>query len=126
MWPFFYFQYGIRSSRSTVDFLTVASDRMARGFNRSWTTRAAALDISKTFDRVCHAGLLHKLSRMKFRVKYLALFCVFSVTDGFQCFWMRSLHKNTPLMLAFLKGSLLILPSSCYVLITFLMMLSVK
>ena len=55
------FQYGFRSSRSTVDLLTVASDRIAMVFNRSGTTRAVALDISKTFDRVWHAGLLHKL-----------------------------------------------------------------
>ena len=41
--------------------LTVVSDRIARAFNRSGATRAVALDISKTFDRVWHAGLLHKL-----------------------------------------------------------------
>ena len=37
------------------------SDRIARAFNRSGATRAAVLDISKAFDRVWHAGLLHKL-----------------------------------------------------------------
>ena len=36
-------------------------DRIARAFNRSGATRAIALDVSKTFDRVWHAGLLHKL-----------------------------------------------------------------
>ena len=55
------FQYGFRSSRSTADLLTVVSDRIARAFNRSGTTRAVALDISKAFDRVWHASLLHKL-----------------------------------------------------------------
>ena len=54
------FQYGFRSSQST-DLLTVVSDRIARAFNRSGATRAVALDISKAFDRVWHAGLLHKL-----------------------------------------------------------------
>ena len=54
------FQYGFRSSRSTADLLTVASDRITRAFNRSGPTRAVALDISKAFDRVWHAGLLHK------------------------------------------------------------------
>ena len=58
---FFYFQYGFRSSRSTADLLTVVSDRIARAFNRSGATRALTLDISKAFDRVWHAGLLHKL-----------------------------------------------------------------
>ena len=55
------FQYGFRSSRSTVDLLPVVSDRIAKAFNRSGVTRAVALDISKAFDRVWHAGLLHKL-----------------------------------------------------------------
>ena len=32
------FQYGIRSSRSTADFLTVVSDRIASAFNRSGAT----------------------------------------------------------------------------------------
>ena len=54
-------QYGFRSSRSTADLLTVVSDRIARAFNRSGATRAVALDISKAFDRVWHAGLFHKL-----------------------------------------------------------------
>ena len=55
------FQYGSRSCRSTADLLTLVSDRIARDFNRSGATRAVALDISKAFDRVWHAGLLHKL-----------------------------------------------------------------
>ena len=55
------FQYGFRSSRSTVDFLTVVSDRIARAFNRPGPTRVVAGDISKPFDRVWHAGVLHKL-----------------------------------------------------------------
>ena len=54
------FQYGFRSSRSTADLLTVVSGRIARAFNRSGATRAVARDISKAFDRVWHAGLLHK------------------------------------------------------------------
>ena len=37
------------------------SDRIARAFNRSGATRAVALDISKAFDRVWHACLLHRL-----------------------------------------------------------------
>ena len=41
--------------------MPVVSDRIARAFNRSGATRAVALDISKAFERVWHAGLLHKL-----------------------------------------------------------------
>ena len=55
------FQYGFGSSRSTEDLLVVVSDRIASAFNRSWATPAVALDISKAFDRVWHAGLFHKL-----------------------------------------------------------------
>ena len=59
--PFSDFQFGFRSSQSTADLLTVVSDRIARAFNRSGATQTVALDISKTLDRVWHAGLLHKL-----------------------------------------------------------------
>ena len=36
-------------------------DRIARASNRSGATTGVALDMSKAFDRVWHAGLLHKL-----------------------------------------------------------------
>ena len=55
------FQYAFRSSKSTADLLTVVSDRIARAFNRSGATRAVAIDTSKPFDWVWHAGLLHRL-----------------------------------------------------------------
>ena len=55
------FQFGFTSSQSTADLLTVVSDRIARAFNLSGATQAVALDISKAFNRVLHAGLLHKL-----------------------------------------------------------------
>ena len=55
------FQYGFRSSRSTADLLALVSDRIARAFNRYGATQAVALDISEAFNRVWHAGLLHKL-----------------------------------------------------------------
>ena len=55
------FQHGFRSSQSTADLLTVASDRIARVFNKSGATQAETLDISKAFDKVWHTGLLHKL-----------------------------------------------------------------
>ena len=43
------------------------SDRIARAFNRSGATQAVALDESKAFDRVWHAGLLHKLKSLKLK-----------------------------------------------------------
>ena len=40
---------------------------------------------------------------MEFHVRYLTLFHLFSVIDGFGWFWMGSLHKNIQLLLEFLK-----------------------
>ena len=73
------FQYGFRSSRSTADLLTVVSDKIARAFNRSGATRAVGRDISKTFDRVWHAGLLHKLPSYGISGQILVIFLLFSV-----------------------------------------------
>ena len=44
-----------------ADLFKVVSHRIDRSFNRSGTTRAVALDISKDFGKVWHVGLLHKL-----------------------------------------------------------------
>ena len=81
------FHYGFRSSRSTAYLLAVVSDRIGRAFNKSGANRTVALDIWKAFDRVWHAGLLHKnLSLMEFQVRYLALFLLFSVIGDFEWF----------------------------------------
>ena len=54
------FQYGFWCPRSNADLLTVVFDRIDGAFKKSWATRAAALDVLKAFNRVWHAGLLHK------------------------------------------------------------------
>ena len=41
---------------------------------------------------------------MEFQFRYLVLFLLFSEIDGFQWFWMGSLHKNIQLMLEFLNA----------------------
>ena len=46
------FKYVFRSSRLTADFLIVVCDRIARAFNRSSASRAAAINIPKAFDKV--------------------------------------------------------------------------
>ena len=102
--------------------ISVVSDRIARAFNRFGATLAVALDISKASDRVWLAGLLRLV---EFQVIYLALFLLFSVIDGFEWFWMESLHKNIQLMLEFLKGPFLVAHFFCCILMTILMMLSV-
>ena len=75
MWLFSDFQYGFRSSRSTADLLTVVSDKIAWGFNRSWATRVLAFDISKAFNRVWHASLLHKLKSYGISGQIFGLIC---------------------------------------------------
>ena len=59
-----------------LDLPAVVSDKISRVFRRSGATQAASLDISKTFDRVCHAGLLHefKSSRKSGQIFGLILF----------------------------------------------------
>ena len=64
-------------------------------------------------------------SFMKFQVRYLALFLLFSVIDGLEWFWMETLHKNIQLVLEFLKASFLVLQFSYFTLMTFLTMLPV-
>ena len=99
------FQYDFRSSRSTADLLTVVSDRIARAFNnRSGSTRAVALDISKAFDKIWHAGLLYKLKSYGISGQ---IFLLFSVIGDFEWFWMESLHKNIQVMWEFLKAPFL-------------------
>ena len=71
------FQCGFRSSQSTADLLTVVSDRIARAFNMSGATPAMALDISKAFDRVWHAGLVHKLTSNGISGQIFDLICSF-------------------------------------------------
>ena len=73
------FQYGFRSSRSTADLLTVISDRIARAFSSSGATRAVALNISEAFDRVWHAGLLHKLKSYGISGQVFGLIFFFSL-----------------------------------------------
>ena len=68
------FKYGFRSSPSTGYLLTLVSDRTAKAFNRSG---ALALDISKAFNRVLRAGLLHKLKSYKILGQILGLILSF-------------------------------------------------
>ena len=117
---FFYFQYGFRSSQSTADLLTVVSDRIARAFNRSGATRAVALDISKAFGRVWHAGLL--LQKISFYVISGQAF------DRISSFLtnrrLRVVLDRTSSQGRVPEGSILGPTLSYYTLMTFLMMLS--
>ena len=52
-------------------------DRIARAFYRSGTTGAVTLDVSKAFDRVWYAGLLHKVKRYGITGQISGLFSSF-------------------------------------------------
>ena len=49
-----------------------------------------------------------KLKLMRFQVRYLDLFRIFLVIDGFEWLWMGSVHKNVQLMLMFPKAPFLV------------------
>ena len=120
MWSSSDFQYGSRSSRSTAGLLTVVSDRTGRTFNMSGATRAVVLDISKAFDRVWHAGLLHKPKSYGVSGQVFGLISSFPSNRRLRVVLNGILHKNIQLMLEFLKAQ-----GSYYTLMTFPTMLSV-
>ena len=62
---------------------------------------------------------------IKLQIRYLVLFCLFSVIHNFGWFWIGTLHKNIQLILKFLKAPFLVLHFFYYTLMTLLMMLSV-
>ena len=62
---------------------SVVSDGIAMAFKRSGATRTVALDISKTFDRVWHAGLHHKLKSYGIFGQIFGLISSFLSIDDF-------------------------------------------
>ena len=71
------FQFGFRSSQSTANLLTVPSYSIAKAFNRSGATQAVALDTSKAFNKVWHAGILRKLKSYEIFCQIFALILSF-------------------------------------------------
>ena len=101
------FQYGFRSSQSTADLLTVVSDRIARAFNRSGATRAVALAISKAFDRVWHAGLLHKLKSYGISGQIFCLISSFLSNRRLQVLLDGKSSQEYPVNVGVAQGSIL-------------------
>ena len=100
-------KYGFRSSRSTADLLTVVSHRIARAFNRSGATRAVALDISKAFHRVWHAGLLHKLKSYGTSGQIFGLISSFLSNRRLQVVLDGKSPQEYPVNAGFSQGSIL-------------------
>ena len=119
------FQYGFRSSQSTADFLTVLSDRIGRAFNRSGVTRAEALHISKAFDRVWHAGLLHKVKSYRTSGQIFSFISSFLSNRRLRVVLDGKSSQEYTVNVAVPQALFLVLYFSCYTLMTFLMMLYV-
>ena len=101
------FQYGLRSSRSTVDIITVVSDTIARDFNRSGATLAVALDISKAFDRVWHASLLRKLKSYGISGQIFGLISSFLSNRWLRVVLNEKSSQEYPVNAGVLQGSIL-------------------
>ena len=120
-----HFQYGFRSARSIADLQTVAFDETARAFNRSGTNGAVTLDLSKAFDRVWYAVLLHKLKSQAISSKAVSLNSSFLSNRQLRVILDGKSLQEYPVMLDFMKAPLLVLHFFNYKLMTLLMMLSV-
>ena len=101
------FQYGFRSSRSTADLLAFVPDRIARAFNRYGATRVAALDISKAFNRVWHAGLLHKLKSYRISGQIFSLISSFLPNRRLQVVLDGKSSQEYPVNTGVSQGSIL-------------------
>ena len=115
------FQYGFRSSLSTADLLTVVYDRIATAFNRSGATRAVAVDISKSFDRVWRAGLLHKLKSYRISGQVFDLISSFLSNTRLRVVLNGKSSQEYPVNAGVSKAPFLVLHFSCYTLMIFLM-----
>ena len=72
-------QYGFRHQRSSADLLALLTEHISNVLDKRGESRSVALDISKAFDRVWHAGLLHKLPVSSYGIqdKFLSLIASF-------------------------------------------------
>ena len=118
------FHYGFGSFQSTADFLIVASDSIAWGFNKSVANRTVAFHYLRLLAEFGRLVFFTNSSLIEFQIEYLALFYLFSLINSFLSFWMESLCKNIQLMLEFTEVPVLVLHFCCSILMTFLLMLS--
>lgn len=73
-------------------------------------TQLYLIEFARTFNRVLHAYLFDKLKfYWIFWIGIRPYFCLFSVVEGFEWFWIVSLCKNIHRELVFLNTSFLVL-----------------
>ena len=104
---------------------TVVSDRIVRALNRPETARGVELDISKTFDRVWHAGLFHKLKSYGILGQIFGLISSFLSNKRLQAVLGGKCSQEYPVKGGDPQSSILGLHFSYYTVMTFLTMLSV-
>ena len=100
--------------------MTVASDRIARAFNRSKAICAVALDISKAFNRVWDAGLLQKLKCYGISGQLFALISSFLSNRWLQVVLDGKFSQEYPVNAGVVKVPFLILHFLCYAVKAFL------
>ena len=83
------FQYGFRSSRSTVDLLAVVSDKIARASAGLVLLELCQLIYPRLLTGFGMLVFSTNLSLMEFQVRHLTSFLLFSVTDSFDWFWVE-------------------------------------
>ena len=83
------------------------SDGNARAFNSSGATRAVALDRSKAFDRVGHAGLPHNLKSYGISVQIFGLIFPFLSNRWLRVVLNGKSSQEYPLNAGFPQGSIL-------------------
>ena len=87
--------------------ITVVSDKITRAFNRSGATRVVALDISKAFDGVWHAGLLHKLKSYGISGPIFGLISSFLSNRRLRVILDGKSSQEYPVNIGVLRGSVL-------------------
>ena len=85
------------------------SVNIARAFYRSGATRALALHISQVFDRVWHAGLLHKLKSYGISCQIFGFISPFLSNRWLRMILDGKSSQEYPVKLEFLKGPFLVL-----------------
>ena len=95
------------TKRNVAFFLTVVSDRIARASNRSGAARVLALDISEAFDRVWHAGLLHKLQSYGISGQIFGLISFFLSNRQLRVVLDRKSSQEYPVNAGVPQGSIL-------------------
>ena len=82
-------------------------DRIAMAFNATGATRAVALDISKPFDRVWHAGPLHKRKSYGISGQIFGLISSILSNRRLQVVLNRKSSQEYPVNSGVLQGSVL-------------------